>query len=317
MIISASRRTDIPAFYSKWFMNRIQEGYYVKVNPFNVKQKKIVSLAPEDVTCIVFWTKNPKPLMQQLNKLDKLGYYYYFQFTLNDYPKELEPFLPSVTSRISIFKELSHTIGRNKVVWRYDPIILSNKTNVDYHINKFSQLAESLNGYTNRVVISFVDMYGKTKNKFRHLEEKYGLNFYDILSQENEQNFIRLAQSFSKVAKENNMEIQTCAEKINLDPFGIRHGACIDSKIINEIISEEQNALKKDKNQRNECLCVTSEEMGSYDTCKFHCSYCYAVRSEKTVKNTVKKYDPNSPLLIGQFEEKEKIDLTYQLKLFD
>lgn len=317
MIISASRRTDIPAFYSTWFMNRINEGYYVKVNPFNAKQRKVVSLAPRDVTCFVFWTKNPKPLMKGLDSLDQLGYYYYFQFTLNDYPKELEPYLPSITSRINIFKELSSKIGKDKVIWRYDPIILSNITDIDFHIKKFTELAETLNGYTNRVVISFVDMYGKTKNKFKRLEETYGLEFKDLLDQQYEETLNFLAKSLFKIAKENHLEIQTCAEKIDLDQYDIPHGACIDQQIVNKIVVGEHNKLKKDKNQRKECLCVTSEEMGTYETCQFNCSYCYAVKSEKAVTKTVKKHNPCSPVLIGELEEKDKADLNHQMSLFD
>ncbi|OEH91132.1 DUF1848 domain-containing protein [Bacillus solimangrovi] len=317
MIISASRRTDIPAFYSVWFMNRIDEGYYVKVNPFNAKQRKVVSLTPENVTCFVFWTKNPKPLMKYLDKLDQLGYYYYFQFTLNDYPKELEPYLPSISSRVNIFKELSRKIGKDKVIWRYDPIILSNVTDVDFHIKKFKELADELKGYTNRVVISFVDMYGKTKNKFKRLEETYDLEFMNLLDPHYHATLNYLASSLSKIARENNLEIQTCAEKIDLDEYDIPHGACIDQSIVSKIVIGEQNQLNKDKNQRKECLCVISEEMGTYDTCKFNCSYCYAVKSEKAVNKTVQKHDPHSPVLIGKLEEKDKADLTHQMSLFD
>ncbi|MCZ2845231.1 MAG: DUF1848 domain-containing protein [Candidatus Bathyarchaeota archaeon] len=315
MIISASRRTDIPAFYSKWFMERIKAGFYVKVNPFNAKQKMVVSLSPEDVDCIVFWTKNPKPLMPHLSMLDKLGYNYYFQFTVNDYPKELEPALPSIKSRVKIFQELSKKIGKQKVIWRYDPIIVSNRTTVDDHILRFQTLADQLSPYTHHVVISFVDMYGKTKNKFRKIEENHGLEFLDLKELEHKEKLLFLTTKLARIAEKRNLEITTCAEKINLDQVGIGHGACIDKDLIGKLFHQELYQ-KKDKNQRNECLCVESEEMGMYDTCKFNCTYCYAVRSEKIVSKNVEKHNYKSPQLIGEVKE-EELELYFQLKLFD
>lgn len=304
MIISASRRTDIPAFYSEWFMKRVKAGFFVKVNPFNWKQKKVVSLSPEDVDCIVFWTKNPKPLMSHLDTLDQFSYNYYFQFTLNDYPKELEPALSPVTSRIKIFQELSKRIGKEKIIWRYDPIIISNITTVDDHIQGFERLAEQLSPYTKRVVISFVDMYGKTKHKLRKLENQHGLKFIDLKEPDQKEKLLFLAKRLGRMAKERNLEITTCAEKIDLGHVGIGHGACIDKALIMKLFHKELDQ-KKDKYQRTECLCIESEEMGMYDTCKFHCTYCYAVRSEKTVSNNIEKHNVQSPQLVGEVEEED------------
>jgi hypothetical protein len=157
MIISASRRTDIPAFYSKWFMNRIREGYCLVPNPLNTKQISVVTLSPVEVDAIVFWSKNPEPLIPYLSELDDYGFRYYFQFTLNDYPSALEPNIPSLESRLETFRKLSKLLGPKRVIWRYDPIIISNYTPPSYHIERFRNIANELRGFTKRVMVSFVD----------------------------------------------------------------------------------------------------------------------------------------------------------------
>src|SRR4030042_4778791 len=176
MIISASRRTDIPAFYSDWFINRIRAGWCFVPNPVNYHQLSFVPLIPEEVAAIVFWSKNPEPLIKHLDDLDRQGYRYYFQFTLNDYPIELEPALPPANVRIETFKQLSERLGSLRVIWRYDPIIISNQTPITYHLKKFSQISESLKGYTNRVMVSFVDYYRKTDSRLEKLHN-FGFEF--------------------------------------------------------------------------------------------------------------------------------------------
>lgn len=297
MIISASRRTDIPAFYSEWFMNRIREGYYIKVNPFNRKQTKVISLLPKDVDVIVFWTKNAKPMRKHLPELKRMGYSFLFHVTLNDYPKEIEPGLPSLSYRIKEFKELSIQVGPENVIWRYDPIVLSNKTNQEYHIEHFNRIARELSSYTKRVVISFQDFYVKTKRRLLDLERNHGYTFSDWLHPDNKETLDLLARQFSRISSQNGLEIVTCAEEIDLDIYGIKHGACIDS-VLMEKVSGKMLSGKKDKYQRTECGCMEAEEMGTYDTCPFGCAYCYAVRSDKMVRNNQQKHDPNSPFLI-------------------
>ena len=193
LIISASRRTDIPAFYSDWFMNRIREGYYMKVNPFNRHQTKRVSLLREDVDAICFWTKNSKPMNSSIPDLVNMGYNVLFQYTLNDYPKDIEPGMPKLGSRIDEFRFLSDLIGPEKVIWRYDPIVLSNKTNVDFHIERFTYIAEQLSGYTNRAIISFQDFYKKIKGRLANLEKEEGYLFEDWLEPANQSNLDTLA----------------------------------------------------------------------------------------------------------------------------
>jgi hypothetical protein len=172
MIISASRRTDIPAFYSEWFMNRIRAGYCTTINPFNRHQVARVSLRPNDVDVIVFWTKNPEPLIQHLEELDNCGFRYYFQYTLTGYPKAIEPSVPEPKKGISTFKKLADLIGPEKVIWRYDPIIISNRTDSDYHKKQIDHIARELEGFTHRLVISVVDEYRKAKINFDRLEKQ-------------------------------------------------------------------------------------------------------------------------------------------------
>ncbi len=313
MIISASRRTDIPAFYSEWFMNRISEGYFIRINPMNKKQQKAISLLPKDVDVIVFWTKNPAPLVERLDELDRLGYKYYFQFTLNDYPKTLEPRVPTLSARVDIFKRLSEKLGVGQVIWRYDPVVISRETPVDYHLERFDNLAKSLNGYADRVVVSFLDFYGKVERKLKKLNEANRLNLIDVTNDACQSELFWLAKKFSASAKTNNMDIYTCSEKVELEQYGLRHGSCIDIDLINKVFDLSLQA-GKDKAQRPECLCAASVDMGTYDTCKFNCSYCYATVSEKAMLNNMKAHDPQSPLMVGEASSTDA-DFSIQPKL--
>ena len=296
MIISASRRTDIPAFYSEWFINRIRAGWCFVPNPLNYHQLSFVPLIPEEVSAIVFWSKNPAPLMKYLDEIDERGYRYYFQFTLNDYPGELEPGLPDVNDRIETFKKLSDRLGNLRVIWRYDPIIISNFTPIDFHTAKFSRIAESLKGYTNRVMVSFVDYYQKTDSRLEKLR-KNGFSF--------EKYFDKTAQAFSlvrelsQIAKQNEMGIFSCAEEVNFSNVGVMPGSCVDFALIHKICSVKVDA-RKDPGQRPVCLCSVSKDIGINDTCLHGCTYCYATRKNQTAKRRNSEHDPSSPVLWGE-----------------
>ncbi|GGG00761.1 DUF1848 domain-containing protein [Paenibacillus aceti] len=301
MIISASRRTDIPAFFGDWFMKRIEAGYFHRVNPFNTKQVSGFSLKPEDVDMIVFWTKNPRPFMRHLATLDAKGYNYYFQFTLNDYPSEFEPNLPTLDSRVEVFQKLSRQIGADRVIWRYDPIIISSLTPVEYHLQRIETLAQRLNSYTHRLVISFMDFYGKTENKIKKQPDLSEITFMDITKPEYETQLEEMARQLSRIGHANGMEVETCAEAVELAHCGIRHGSCIDGRLISNLLGREIGA-HKDKNQRGACLCVESVDVGVYNTCRFNCMYCYAVQSEQAVEKTLLQHDPDSPSLIYRYD---------------
>ena len=291
MIISASRRTDIPAFYSKWFMGRIRQKFCLVPNPFNPGRISKISLKKDDVDAIVFWTRYPKPFIPRLSFLDKAGYGYYFLFTLLDYPKIFEPEIPRLNLRVDVFKMLSDIIGPQKVIWRYDPVIISNITSYDFHLKAFENLACNLKGFTRRVIISFVDIYPKLKKRFKNMEKK-GVKIEQI----NKKN-LEFARSLKNIATENHMKIQTCAEKNNLSAYGIKPGKCIDDKLIYELFKIRVTSLK-DKGQRKECLCVPSRDIGMYDTCLFGCKYCYATTSVKKAKKNFSLHNCNQAQLI-------------------
>lgn len=295
MILSVSRRTDIPNYYSEWFFNRLKEGFLYVRNPMNFHQISEIKISPDVVDCIVFWTKNPLPMMERLDELE--AYNYYFQFTLTGYGNDVERNLPNKkTSVIPIFQELSNRIGKEKVVWRYDPIFFSNRYNVQYHLKAFRSIAEALSGYTEKCVISFLDIYPKNKKNMDNLLS------YDLSDSE----LRGFAKELSNIAKENHIKIGSCAEKIDLDEYGIIHNSCIDKELIEKIIGCKLK-INKDKNQRIECGCVESVEVGTYNTCKNGCVYCYANYSAKSVESNFQKYDPLSPLLCGHIEKDDRI----------
>ena len=295
MILSVSRRTDIPNYYSEWFFNRLKEGFLYVRNPMNFHQISEIKISPDVVDCIVFWTKNPLPMMERLDELE--AYNYYFQFTLTGYGNDVERNLPNKkTLVIPVFQELSNRIGKEKVVWRYDPIFFSNRYNAKYHLKAFRSIAEALSGYTEKCVISFLDIYPKNKK-----------NMDDLLSYDLSDSELRgFAKELSNIAKENHIKIGSCAEKIDLDEYGIIHNSCIDKELIEKIIGCKLK-INKDKNQRIECGCVESVEVGTYNTCKNGCVYCYANYSAKSVESNFQKYDPLSPLLCGHIEKDDKI----------
>ena len=284
MIISASRRTDIPAYYSEWMLNRIKEQYVYVRNPMNAHQISKVNLAPDVVDCFVFWTKNPKPMFERLRYFSK--YSYYFQFTLNPYDNDIETNLPSKKEIIESFKELSNIIGSQRVVWRYDPVLLNKHYTVAYHIDKFTEIACQLKGCTEKITFSFIDVYKKIAKNIKS-------NAISEMTIE-EKNII--AENFSKIAKENNFIIDTCAEDIDFSQYGISRARCIDDKLISKITGNNLTA-RKDKNQRPECGCVRSVDIGEYNSCPNACIYCYANYSHSSVVNNFNKHNQLSPLL--------------------
>ncbi len=286
MIISCSRRTDIPAFYSDWFVNRLREGYVLVRNPMNAKQIRRVSLAPSDVDCIVFWTKDPSPMLDRLQLLK--GYNYYFQFTLTPYGKDIEPHLPPKAEIVDTFIKLSDKIGKKRIIWRYDPILLSASITIDYHLERFHDLARQLSGHTERCMISFLDMY-------RHIQGRMADH---SVRPPDESETRTLAEHLMRIAGSYHISMATCAEEIDLADLGIEHGRCIDDRLISELTGIKLN-LPKDKYQRERCGCVASVDIGEYNTCRHSCRYCYANVSQKKIEKNESLHYSQSPLLIG------------------
>ena len=311
MIISASRRTDIPAFYSEWFVNRIRAGYCAVPNPFNRNQVSYVSLKPVDVEVIVFWTRNPRPLIPYLKELTERGFHYYFQFTVMNNPRPIDPRSPSLEVSLRAFCELSDNVGPDKVFWRYDPILFSTVTPAEFHHREYRHISLALRGYTFRSVISIVDLYSKAKKRIRELSE------HNIEIVECDQgSFDNLMHNLVSVADENGMEIISCAEETDLESYGIRPGKCIDDEYIARTFGIKVTG-KKDPSQRKTCGCVVSKDIGMYDSCLFGCRYCYATTSFKLAQANHENHDPNSPSLIGWYDSQPEFDPHKQMTFLD
>jgi len=288
MIISASRRTDIPAFYSEWFINRLKEGFVYIKNPRNPNRITNAYLSTDVVDCIVFWTKNPRPMLSKLDIIDMMGYPYYFQFTITPYGNNVEKMLPVKSEIMDTFKRLSDKIGKHRIIWRYDPVVVSKEYSVQYHVDTFGEMCDILGDYTNKCVFSFIDLYSKIRKNVK------GVVDYEV----NTLKMIQIAQGFSKIAKDHRLLLATCSEAIDLSIYGIEHSACVDQNMIENIIGCAIHA-KEDTNQRPACRCIESIDIGAYDCCAHGCVYCYATTSEDKVRGNMRLHDPRLPLLLG------------------
>jgi hypothetical protein len=295
LIISASRRTDIPAFYAQWFINRIRAGHCTVPNPFNRKQVSHISLCPEDVTIIVFWTRNPQPLIPYLKELDQLGYRYYFQYTVMDNPRLIDTMAPSLSSSLNMFKKLSDLIGPERVIWRYDPVIFSNITGIEFHTATYKNIAETLRNYTQRSVISLLDIYPKLKKRLKALKDK-GVEIVDC-NKKSDKRFDELMYTLTGIAEQNKMEIVSCAEDPDLTKYNIQPGKCIDDDYIERVFGISVTH-KKDPTQRKVCGCVVSRDIGVYNTCLSGCQYCYATTSFEKAKALYKNHNPDSTSMV-------------------
>lgn len=288
MIISASRRTDIPAYYSDWFFNRIKEKYVLVRNPMNMRKISRISLLRDVCDGIVFWTKNPLPMISRLDEISE--YPYYFQFTLNAYGKDIERHLPSKREiLIPAFIKLADMIGKERVVWRYDPILFNEKYTSDYHIKYFEMLVQRLCGHTEKCIVSFLDNYRSINKNMK------ALNVSDISDSEKYGLIGRMAQT----AKRYGIYIETCAEAADFTDLGVGKSSCIDAERLGKIGGVSLKS-QKDKNQRKECGCAESIDIGTYSTCRNGCMYCYANHSDRLICSNVKRYDALSPLLCGE-----------------
>ena len=297
MIISASRRSDIPAFYGEWFMNRLRAGEVLVRNPMQKKQVSRILLTPETVDAFVFWTKNPTPFLHCLPEIKALGYPFYFLFTLTPYDATLEPGVPQTEKMVEVFRTLSQLIGAENVVWRYDPVIVTNLLSPSWHVEAFNRQAEALAGYTKRCIISFLDDYRKVRRRMQGI----GYQLPDKVAMG------ELAALFAKSALRNGMALCTCSHDIDLSHLGIMHSRCIDGKLIERLSGRTMGGIKKDSGQRHACRCVESRDIGSYNTCLHGCLYCYAVSTTANALPVHQCFDPLSPLLCDSLQGDEAI----------
>ncbi|WP_289006801.1 DUF1848 domain-containing protein [uncultured Parabacteroides sp.] len=328
IIISASRSTDIPAFYARWFFNRLDKGYCVWYNPFN-RQKMYVSFGRCKV--IVFWTKNPKPILPYLKELDKRGIHYYFQVTLNDYVNEgFEPNVPSVEQRIDTFRQLSDQIGHERMIWRFDPLIITPTITPRMLLSRIWKIGNRLKGYTDKLVFSFVDVkaYHKVQNNL--VKETNCFTKEDVETaemnamqrQEVVEGLVKLREVWASEGW--HVTLATCAEDIDLVVYGIEHNRCIDGELMERVFGDDYELVYylrtgkfpepdlfgllpaipdkqknlKDKGQRKICGCMVSKDIGMYNTCRHFCVYCYANTNRECVKRNMTRYSDDSESLI-------------------
>lgn len=297
MIINTGMRTDIPAFYSTWLLNRIKEGYVYVRNPYYKSQITKYSLSPDVVDCLAFCTKNPHPLISHLSELDKYNQFWFV--TITPYGKDIEPNVPNKMQVIEDFKKLSDYIGVDSVALRYDPIFIDNNFSVEKHIECFNRLLSHLKGYTHDCTISFLDLYEKVKR-----------NAPD-LSPPTEEEEKEIAEAFSKIGSQNNIQIHACCEKDYLKDYGIDITGCMSQEIVEKAISNTLNVPKLN-NKRQGCNCVLGNDIGAYNTCAHLCKYCYANANPSLVKENMKRHIPTSPFLIGKEEPDDKITVAKQ-----
>ena len=287
MIIQTGMRTDIPAFYSKWFLNRIKEGYVCVRNPYNPKQVTKYSLSPEVVDLIAFCTKNPLPMLPFLDKLKPYGQYWFV--TITPYGRDVEPNVPDKETVMEGFKKLSDVVGVDSIGWRYDPIFIDKKHSVEWHISEFEKMAESLAGYTKTCVISFIDIYKKVERNFQGAKEV------------SKKDRITLGKEFIRIAGKFGMTIRPCAEGDELTLYGADCSGCMTVNTFETALHVHLDVPKRKTNQRNgQCACLLGVDIGAYDTCGHLCKYCYANSNTRLVKENMKKHNPMSPFLLGE-----------------
>lgn len=287
MILSASRRTDIPAFYMPWLMKRLHEGFVYVPHPFRSNHYRKLILHPDVIECIVFWTKNPLPMLSYLTELTNLGYPYYVQYTLTGYPQTIEKHLPSLDARVQAFQKLSKVLGRKRIVWRYDPILFTDTIDRNYHMQQFSALCQALAPYTDTCVISFLDWYPSISKSLS-----------SFAKETTDEELFCLAKYMSKTAASLGIKLETCAEQLDLSEYHIAHSSCIDQNRIEQLLQTPIKA-KKDRNQRTECGCAESIDIGTYHTCLHGCRYCYATSSGSRARQNQQLHDPHAAVLIG------------------
>lgn len=293
MIVNVGGRTDIVNYYSEWLMNRINDGFAYSRNPLFQNNVSKISLKPEDVDCFIFCSKNYKPMLKYMKEINE-KYRIICHYTITAYDKDVEPNVPTIEESIKTLIELFKIVGKEKVLWRYDPILLTKKYTIEMHLETFKQMAKQINPYVQRCIFSFVEMY-----------KKLDYNMPEIIPLTREDK-IKILNSFGKIAKKYNLYTQTCGTDENNEKYGIHTSGCTTVEIL-----EQANQVKyknvKAKPMRKGCHCIPSRDIGAYDTCLNGCKYCYANKKPDLVKENVKLHDKNSPLLLGNIKPTDKI----------
>ncbi len=296
MIISASYKTDIPAFYGEWFEKRLEAGYCKVANPYNRRQVSRVSLLPEDVDGFVFWTKNLGPFMSGLVRVAEFGRPFTVQYTITAYPRALESSVVDAERSVQHVKTLAERYGPKAAVWRYDPILFSSLTPIDFHLQNFENLAGALEGSCDEVVISFAQIYKKTARNLDQASREFGFTWEDPPDEVK----LSLASRLVEVAKAHGMKLSICSQRRYVVP-GAEAARCVDARRLSEIGGRPIRA--KLKGNRPDCRCYQSTDIGEYDTCPHGCVYCYAVLNRDLALSRYKRHDPESEFLFSPSED--------------
>lgn len=310
MIIQTGMRTDIPAFYSKWLLNRIKEGFVLVRNPYNPIQVTRYRLTSDVVDLIAFCTKNPAPMLPYMDVLKTYGQYWFV--TITPYGKEIEPNVPDKEKVMEDFKKLSGIVGVDSMGWRYDPIFIDEKHSAEWHISEFEKMAENLSGYTKSCVISFIDIYKKVERNFPNAREV------------SKADRITIGKAFIRIADRYGMTIRPCAEGNELAAYGADCSGCMTVNTFETALHAHLDVPKRKSNQRNgQCACLLGVDIGTYDTCGHLCKYCYANANAALVKENMRKHDPVSPFLLGNsmpgdviHEAQQRSWIDRQMRLF-
>ncbi|MDE5995999.1 MAG: DUF1848 domain-containing protein [Eubacterium sp.] len=292
MILQTGMRTDIPAFYSEWFINRIREGYVLVRNPYNPTTVTKYRINPDVVDLIAFCTKNPAPMLEHMDILKPYGQYWFV--TITPYGKEIEPNVPDKRKVIEDFKTLSKAVGINSIGWRYDPIFITEKYSLDFHLKTFEKMAKVLSGYTNTCIISFIDLYKKVIRNFPQARMV------------NKEERLTIGKTFAEIGRKYGITIKACAEGDELAQYEVDCNGCLTQAVYETALHTKLNMPKR-KGQRGECACFLGNDIGAYDTCKHLCKYCYANTDKNAVIRNSKLHNPKSPFLIGNHQPGDKI----------
>lgn len=290
-------RTDIPAFYSQWFINRIKAGYVLVRNPYNPSSVTRYEINPDVVDLIAFCTKKPAPMLKYMDVLKPYGQYWFV--TITPYGKEIEPNVPDKRQVLEDFKTLSKFVGVDSIGWRYDPIFINDKYSIDFHIETFEQMARELSGYTKTCIISFIDLYKKVIK-----------NFPQACMVEKEKR-LKIGKAFAEIGRQYDITIKACAEGDELAPYGVDCSGCLTQDVYETVLHTKLD-MPKIKGQRNECACFFGNDIGAYDTCRHFCKYCYANTDYKAVLSNSKLHNPDSPFLIGMHQAGDIINHAVQ-----
>lgn len=293
MIINTGGRTDTVNYYSDWLLNRFKEGFVYSRNPFYPSQVYKYILTPEIVDCVIFCSKNYKPILKQFHEIsDKFNVFCFY--TITAYEKDIEPNVPDIDESIKTLIELSKIIGKEKISWRYDPVLLTEKYTVNTHLKTFEYMAKELSPYVSFCIFSFVEMYKKLEKNMPEIIPFTPNNKHKIL------------YGFGEIAKKYNLKIQTCADSQDYSQYGISHSGCITTEILSNALNVKFKKLPHNGNRKN-CKCMPSRDIGAYNTCPNGCKYCYANSSPEIAKKNFQKHNPHSPILIGEITKEDKL----------